>query len=67
MTGAALMFRRLKSGGKVFAVSGTPYVRTLEQFIAVYEERKRTGVPWPGLIKISTNTHPTPPSRNFQI
>jgi predicted SAM-dependent methyltransferase len=61
MTGAALMFRWLQPGGRVFTISGTPYVKTLERFIPVYEERKRTGVPWPGAIQNvhEYSSHPT--------
>jgi SAM-dependent methyltransferase len=61
ITGAALMFRWLKPGGKVFTVSGTPYVKTLEAFIPVYEERRRAGVPWPGAVQNvhEYSSHPT--------
>lgn len=61
MTGAALMFRWLQPGGKVFTITGTPYVKTLEQFIPVYEERKRDGVAWPGVIHNvhEYSSHPT--------
>ena len=61
MIGAALMFDWLQPGGKVFSITGTPYVKTLEQFIPVYEARKRAGVTWPGVIDNvhEYSSHPT--------
>ncbi len=61
MKGAELMFCWLRRGGKVFTVSGTPYVRTLKQFIPVYEERRRQRVAWPGMIENvhQYSCHPT--------
>jgi SAM-dependent methyltransferase len=61
MTGAALMFRWLQPGGRVFTVTATPYVKTLERFIPVYEERKRAGIPWPGVVHNvhEYSSHPT--------
>lgn len=42
------MYWRLKPGGKVFIVSGTPYRGNIGALIPIYEECKRKGVPWPG-------------------
>jgi len=42
------VFQWLKSKGKFFVVTSTPYVKTSGEFIKVYEERKSKGELWPG-------------------
>ncbi len=42
------MSRMLRSGGKVYLISDTPYKKSLKSFLPLYEERKRQGDPWPG-------------------
>jgi len=58
---ARKMHEWLRPGGKVFTITGTPYVRTLEAFIPTYKQRKRSGQPWPGEIANvrEWSTHPT--------
>ena len=46
--GAALMYRWLGRGGKVFIQTGSPYVGHLQRFIPLFEERKAAGLLWPG-------------------
>ncbi len=43
-------FRWLAPGGKIFIVAETPYLGTFREFIPIYEERKKAGIPWPGLV-----------------
>lgn len=43
-----LMFTWLKPKGKIFVITGTPYVHILRKFIPIYEQRKSEGVRWPG-------------------
>jgi hypothetical protein len=45
---AALLFRMLVPGARVYTVSGTPYAANVREFIPVYEERRRSGATWPG-------------------
>ncbi len=48
---AAQKFHRwLAKGGRIFVVCETPYLKNFSSFIPVYEERKRSGVRWPGFI-----------------
>ncbi len=47
---AATLFKWLKSGGKAFVVAETPYLRNFQNFIPIYESRKRAGEKWPGYI-----------------
>jgi SAM-dependent methyltransferase len=42
----------LKPGGKLFVTMGTPYVKTIQRFIPIFEERKRQGDDWPGLFSL---------------
>jgi len=37
--------------GKLFIIAETPYLKSLQKFIPLYEERKREGNLWPGFIK----------------
>lgn len=41
----------LKPGGKLFVVSKTPYIKILENFVPLYEKRKRMDLRWPGVIQ----------------
>jgi hypothetical protein len=45
------IFLLLKSGGKVFLISETPYGKSFEHFIPIYENKKTTRDPWPGIIE----------------
>lgn len=47
---AKIIHSWLVPGGRLFSISGTPYVATLANFIPVYEARNRRGDPWPGEI-----------------
>lgn len=44
-------YRWLSKGGKAFVVAETPYISALEKFIPIYEERKKNGVLWPGIVE----------------
>lgn len=44
-------FNWLKEGGRMFIVAESPYLGCYASFIPIYEERKRQGDPWPGLIE----------------
>lgn len=44
-------FNWLKEGGKIFIVAESPYLGCYSSFIPIYEERKKRGDPWPGLIE----------------
>ena len=48
---AKQMFQWLATGGKVFVVAATPYLRDLTGFALEYERRKQRGFAWPGLIE----------------
>lgn len=50
-TGVSLLFEWLKPGGKVFAITSTPYIKPFKNFIPVYEKRKINGELWPGIIE----------------
>lgn len=47
---ARILFQWLASGGKVFIVAETPYLKNFQTFIPTYEARKAAGNPWPGFI-----------------
>jgi hypothetical protein len=47
----AAFYRWLTKGGKAFVVAETPYISALEKFIPLYEERKKNGVLWPGIVE----------------
>jgi SAM-dependent methyltransferase len=49
--GIADIRRWLAPGGRLFIQAGTPYQQPFQAFIPIYEERVRTGVPWPGWIE----------------
>lgn len=52
------LFYWLKPNAKVFVVVGTPYIDIYKEFIPVFEQRKKQGMPWPGLIEdISVYKH----------
>ena len=61
VAGAQLMFRWMQSGGKLFILTGTPFVGYFKSFIPVYLERKRNGVRWAGEIENveEFNNHPS--------
>lgn len=44
----------LKTGGRAFLIAETPYLGCYADFIPVYEERKRQGRTWPGLLEDTT-------------
>lgn len=44
-------FKWLKEGGRMFIITETPYLGCYSSFIPTYEERKRQGHLWPGLIE----------------
>lgn len=44
-------FNWLKEGGKIFIVAESPYLGCYSPFIPAYEERKKQGDRWPGLLK----------------
>lgn len=44
-------FSWLKAGGAMFIVAESPYLGCYASFIPMYEEKKRQGYPWPGLIE----------------
>ncbi len=44
-------FNWLKTGGKIFIVAESPYLGCYSSFVPAYEERKKKGDPWPGLIE----------------
>ncbi|MBY0463123.1 MAG: class I SAM-dependent methyltransferase [Alphaproteobacteria bacterium] len=43
----------LSGDGKLFIVNETPYFGTCRAFIPIYEERKRLGEPWLGLVDLN--------------
>lgn len=43
----------LSDDGKLFIVNEAPYFGTAKAFIPIYEERKRLGEPWPGLVDLN--------------
>lgn len=43
-------YRILKPGGKVYILSGTPYVKLYQSFIPIYEQRKKEGWEYPGYV-----------------
>lgn len=47
---ARILFRWLASGGKVFIVAETPYLKNFRTFIPIYEARKAAKNPWPGFV-----------------
>ncbi len=47
---ARKLYQWLESGGRIFIVAETPYLKNFENFIPIYENRKRQGVEWPGFI-----------------
>jgi len=47
---AAKLHAWLASGGKVFIVAETPYLKNFSAFIPTYEARRAAGAPWPGFI-----------------
>lgn len=51
ITGVKKIFNWLHSGGKFFIVTETPYLTELDEFIPLYEERKRANMPWPGMVE----------------
>ena len=52
------LFCWLKPNAKVFVVAGTPYINIYKDFIPIFEQRKRQGMSWPGLIEdISVYQH----------
>lgn len=44
-------FLWLKEGGKMFIVAESPYLSSYSSFIPIYEQKKRKGDLWPGLIE----------------
>ena len=50
----------LKPGGKMFLVADSPYSGPWKDIAHEYEERKRNGHPWPGLIKDCVASFPRP-------
>jgi SAM-dependent methyltransferase len=48
--GIMKVFNWLKSDGKLFILNYTPFHKSLKNFIPIYEEKKRNGDKWPGLI-----------------
>lgn len=44
------LYASLKSGGRVFITSITPYVKRYKQFIPEYESRLKAGDPYPGFV-----------------
>lgn len=44
-------FGWLKSGGKLAIIAETPYLKNFQNFIPIYEQRKKQGHPWPGFIE----------------
>lgn len=48
ITGVALMYRWLRSGGAVFTISGTPYAANVKEYLPVYEAKRANGAKWPG-------------------
>jgi SAM-dependent methyltransferase len=51
VTGLKAIYRWLVPGGKLFAISGTPYARNVRGFIPVYQKRVHAGDLWPGEIE----------------
>lgn len=49
--GIAKIHDWLKSDGKLFIVNYTPYHKTLQDFIPIYENKKERGDRWPGLVQ----------------
>ncbi|MBK1689409.1 class I SAM-dependent methyltransferase [Rubrivivax gelatinosus] len=46
--GLAKLHRWLAPGGRLFAISGTPWAANVSRFIPVYEARLSQGLRWPG-------------------
>lgn len=44
----------LMPNGKLFIVVTTPFIKILESYIPIYEQRKANNDPWPGLINNAT-------------
>lgn len=47
---ARILFDWLASGGRVFIVAETPYLKNFQAFIPTYEARRAAGDPWPGFV-----------------
>jgi SAM-dependent methyltransferase len=60
-SGIRLMFQWLVPNGKVFVMACSPYQQSYKNFIPIFEQRKKTAVPWPGWIDDLTkySSHPT--------
>lgn len=43
-------YRILKPGGKVYVLTGSPYVKLYQSFIPIYEQRKKDGIKYPGYV-----------------
>jgi polyketide synthase PksL len=48
--GMVAIARWLAPGGRLFAISGTPYAKNVMRFIPEYERRRRAGERWPGYV-----------------
>ncbi len=49
--GIKKMFSWIKPGGKVYITAGTPYAYHWQEFIPIFEEKIKKGLPWPGQIE----------------
>ena len=49
--GVAKIMQWLRPNGKLFIMTGTPFVANFKKFIPVFLERKHLGVRWPGEIE----------------
>lgn len=59
--GLPLLLSWLKPGGKLFLTSITPYIRTLKNFLPIYQKRKQEKQIWPGQVEEVKNycNHPS--------
>lgn len=60
--GVEKMFDWLEPGGKAFTISGSPYMKMYEMYenyVSVYELRKKNGEKWPGFIKDALSFSPS--------
>lgn len=47
---AGKLYQWLESGGRVYIVAETPYLKNFQSFIPAYENKKLQGAEWPGYI-----------------
>lgn len=60
--GLEKIYKWLVPGGKLFIVTCSPYVKSLKNFISIYEDRLAQGLSWPGQIEDYASLCPEMPN-----